>query len=166
MAVTLEVVEEKVEALPESKQSLRLWLRLLTCSTMIEERMRQMLKDKFDTTLPRFDLMAALYRAEGAGVTMGELSRWLMVSNGNVTGVAERLEKEGLIERHPSPTDRRTQIVTLTEKGADAFETWAVEHERWISGLLGDLDAEEMDLLMGLLAKTKASVVHHDEGTQ
>ncbi|MDA5193999.1 MarR family winged helix-turn-helix transcriptional regulator [Govanella unica] len=163
MASALDIIEEKVKAVPESKQSLRLWLRLLTCSSMIEERMRHMLKTKFDTTLPRFDLMAALFRADGAGVTMGELSRWLMVSNGNVTGVAERLEKEGLILRTPSPTDRRTQIVTLTPVGRAAFELWAVEHENWITGLLGDLDAEDMDLLMGLLAKAKSSVVRHDE---
>lgn len=166
MSNRLEVIQEKVDAVPESKQALRLWLRLLACSNMIEDRMRLMLKEQFNTTLPRFDLMAALYRADDSGVSMGELSRWLMVSNGNVTGVAERLEKEGLIQRRPSPTDRRTQIVTLTDTGRKAFETWAVTHENWITNLFSDFDAEEMDLLMGLLAKAKSSVVRHDEGQE
>ncbi len=163
MAISLDVIEEKVGAVPESKQVLRLWLRLLTSSNMIEERMRGLLKDKFDTTLPRFDLMAALYRVDQSGLTMGELSRWLMVSNGNVTGVADRLEKEGLIARQPSPTDRRTQYVTLTEAGRAAFESWAKTHEEWITNLLGDLSADEIETLLMLLSKAKTSIVRHEE---
>lgn len=163
MAITLDIIEEKVEAVPASKQPLRLWLRLLTCTNMLEERMRALLKTRFDTTLPRFDLLAALYRADGNGLTMGELSRWLMVSNGNVTGVAERLEKDGLIERRPAPNDRRSQIVTLTAAGRTAFEEWADTHEEWIYGLLGDLSAEEMDTLIVLLTKAKASIVGNDQ---
>lgn len=166
MAIKLDVVDEMVDAVPKNKQALRLWLRLLTCSTLLEERMRHLLKTKFGTTLPRFDLMAALYRAEDSGLTMGELSRWLMVSNGNVTGVAERLEKEGLIAREAAPHDRRTQIVTLTTAGRAAFETWAGEHERWISRLLGNLSPQEMDQMMMLLAKAKASIVEHDKGEE
>lgn len=166
MAIKLDVVEEKVEAVPKNKQPLRLWLRLLTCSTLLEKRMRHLLKAKFDTTLPRFDLMAALYRAQGKGLTMGELSRWLMVSNGNVTGVAERLEKEGLIERKAAAHDRRSQIVTLTPAGCSAFEMWAEEHEEWISRLLGDLSPPEMDQMMALLAKAKASIFKHDKGEE
>lgn len=164
MAIKLEVVEEKFEAVPKNKQALRLWLRLLTCSNLLEERMRHLLKTKFDTTLPRFDLMAALYRARDGGLTMGELSRWLMVSNGNVTGVAERLEKEGLIERKAALRDRRTQIVTLTPAGCAAFETWAREHEDWISRLLANLSPQEMDQMMALLSKAKTSIVEHDKG--
>lgn len=164
MAIKLDVVDEMVDAVPKNKQALRLWLRLLTCSSLLEERMRHLLKAKFGTTLPRFDLMAALYRAKDSGLTMGELSRWLMVSNGNVTGVAERLEKEGLIAREAAPHDRRTQIVTLTAAGRAAFETWAWEHEQWISRLLGNLNPQEMDQMMALLAKAKASIVEHDKG--
>jgi DNA-binding MarR family transcriptional regulator len=160
MVNQLHVVEERLDAMPEGKQALRLWLRLLTCSTMVEQRMRQLLKDEFNTTLPRFDLLAALDRAPD-GLTMGELSRWLMVSNGNVTGVADRLEAEGLILRTPSPDDRRTQIVTITEKGRDDFKRMAAVHESWIKGLFSDLTPEDVESLMGLLAKAKQSVARN-----
>lgn len=160
MVNQLHVVEERLDAMPEGKQALRLWLRLLTCSTMVEQRMRQLLKDEFNTTLPRFDLLAALDRAP-QGLTMGELSRWLMVSNGNVTGVADRLEAEGLILRTPSPDDRRTQIVTITEKGRDDFGRMATVHESWIKGLFSDLSPEDVENLMGLLAKAKQSVARN-----
>lgn len=165
MVNQLHVVEERLDAMPESKQALRLWLRLLTCSTMVEQRMRQLLKDEFNTTLPRFDLLAALDRAPD-GLTMGELSRWLMVSNGNVTGVADRLETEGLIMRTASPADRRTQIVTITEKGRKDFKQMAMVHERWIKDLFSDLSPEDTDNLMGLLAKAKQSVVNHCKDKQ
>ncbi len=161
MASKFQVVDEKVEAVPASKQALRLWLRLLSCSTMIEHRMRHLLKSKFNTTLPRFDFMATLYRFD-KGLSMGELSHWLMVSNGNVTGVAERLEKEGMISRVPSPTDRRSQIVTMTAKGRAAFEEWAGEHERWITELFGGLGPAEMSDLIDLLAKAKDLVAHSE----
>lgn len=161
MVSKYQVVDDKVEAVPARKQALRLWLRLFSCSTMIEHRMRQLLKDKFGTTLPRFDFMALLYRFED-GLSMGDLSRWLMVSNGNVTGVAERLEKEGLILRVPSPTDRRSQIVTMTDKGRAAFEEWAGEHERWINNLFGELNETEIGELIDLLARAKESVAHSE----
>ncbi len=162
MVNQLKLVEEKLDALPESKHALRLWLRMLTCSTMVEHRMRNMLKERFDTTLPRFDLMAALYRVQD-GLTMGELSRWLMVSNGNVTGVAERLDKEGLISRTPSPADRRTHVVMLTQKGREEFGKMAAYHEDWINNLFSDFSMEELDQMMGLLAKAKESIVKNSE---
>ena len=162
MVNQLKLVKEKLDALPESKHALRLWLRMLTCSSMVEHRMRNMLKERFDTTLPRFDLMAALYRVQD-GLTMGELSRWLMVSNGNVTGVAERLDKEGLITRTPSPTDRRTQMVALTPKGREEFGKMAAYHEDWINNLFSDFSMEELDQMMGLLAKAKESIVKNSE---
>ncbi|MEX1148105.1 MAG: MarR family transcriptional regulator [Sphingomonadales bacterium] len=162
MVSKYQVVDQKVEAVPARKQALRLWLRLFSCSTMIEHRMRHLLKDKFSTTLPRFDLMSMLYRFED-GLSMGDLSRWLMVSNGNVTGVVDRLEKEGLIRRVPSPTDRRSQIVTLTNKGRAAFEDWAGEHERWINNLFGELGEDEISDLIHLLARAKESVAHSEK---
>lgn len=165
MANELRVVEERLDALPEGKQALRLWLRLLTCSTMVEQRMRQLLKEEFNTTLPRFDLLAALDRAP-EGLTMGELSRWLMVSNGNVTGVADRLEAEGLIMRTPSPDDRRTQVVTITKKGREDFRRMAQVHENWIKGLFSDMPPGDMDALMTLLAKAKQSVANHTKDNQ
>lgn len=158
MVNQLRIVEERLGAVPEGKRTLRLWLRLLTCSSMVENRMRQLLKERFDTTLPRFDLLAALDRVSD-GLTMGELSRWLMVSNGNVTGVADRLESEGLIARIPSPADRRTQVVTLTEKGRSEFKKMADVHEAWIKELFSGLTMEEVETLMGLLDKAKQSVV-------
>jgi DNA-binding MarR family transcriptional regulator len=157
MVSKIHVIDEKVRAVPASKQALRLWLRLFSSTTMIEQRMRQLLKDRFGTTLPRFDFMAMLYR-HPEGMSMGQLSRWLMVSNGNVTGVAERLEKEGLILREPSPADRRSHIVTMTAKGREAFEEWAEEHENWITDLFADLSPDEISTLIDLLAKAKASV--------
>jgi DNA-binding MarR family transcriptional regulator len=162
MVRELRVVDDKVAAVPASKQSLRLWLRLYACTNMIEQRLRLFLKEKFDTTLPRFDFMAMLYRADGA-LSMGELSRLLLVSNGNVTGVAERLEKEGLITRRPAPHDRRTQMVSMTPAGRAAFESWAAENEKWIASVFAELSAEEMDDFMGLLIKAKESVIAHDE---
>lgn len=161
MVSKIQLVDEKVRAVPAGKQALRLWLRLFSCSTMIEQRMRQLLKDRFGTTLPRFDFMAMLYRYPD-GLSMGELSHWLMVSNGNVTGVAERLEKEGLILREPSPTDRRSHIVTMTGKGRAAFEDWAGAHETWITDLFSDLSPSEIDDLIGLLARAKESVEHSE----
>ena len=135
---------------------LRLWLRLLTCTTLIEGEVRRRLRDDFDVTLPRFDLMAQLDRAPN-GMTLGELSQRMMVSNGNVTGLAERLVEQGLLDRRPSPNDRRAQIVSLTAEGRRAFRTMARTHEDWIAQLFAGLDATEIDQLMALLAKTKTS---------
>lgn len=140
-----------------SKPELRLWLRLLTCTAMIEGEVRTRLRQEFAVTLPRFDLMAALDKAPG-GLTMGELSRRLMVSNGNVTGVTERLVAEGLVTRLPAPGDRRTQYVKLTEAGRRAFHAMAEAHERWIAAMFHDLDRDEIAELMRLLGKAKRSV--------
>ena len=149
--------ETKAVELPEHHgDELRLWLRLLTCTTLIEGEVRRRLRDEFDVTLPRFDLMAQLDRAPN-GMTLGELSQRMMVSNGNVTGLAERLVEQGLLDRRPSPNDRRAQIVSLTAEGRRAFRTMARTHEDWIAQLFAGLDATEIDQLMALLAKTKTS---------
>ncbi|HET8727527.1 MAG TPA: MarR family transcriptional regulator [Alphaproteobacteria bacterium] len=140
-----------------SKPELRLWLRLLTCTAMMENEVRARLRREFEVTLPRFDLMAALDKAPD-GLTMGELSRRLMVSNGNVTGVTERLVTEGLVTRLPSPTDRRTQYVKLTDAGRRTFRAMAKAHERWIAGMFDGLARDEMAELMALLGKAKHSV--------
>jgi DNA-binding MarR family transcriptional regulator len=136
---------------------LRLWLRLLTCTSLIEGEVRARLRERFDVTLPRFDLMAALDKAPD-GLTMGELSRRLMVSNGNVTGVADRLVNEGLVSRESSPTDRRTAVVRLTEEGRLAFARMAHVHEGWIADFFKGLSPEDMAELMRLLAMVKRSV--------
>lgn len=149
--------ETKVAERPADHEAeLRLWLRLLTCTTLIEGDIRTRLRDTFDVTLPRFDLMAQLDKAPG-GMTLGELSQRMMVSAGNVTGLAERLEALGMLERRASPSDRRAQIVSLTSEGRRAFRAMARTHENWIAEIFADLSPGEIETLMRLLAKTKAS---------
>ena len=138
---------------------LRLWLRMLTCTTMIESEVRRRLRERFDTTLPRFDVLAQLDKANG-GMTLGELSQRMMVSNGNVTGLVERLVSEGLIAREVSREDRRVQIVKLTSTGRRTFRTMAKENGDWISQIFAGLDDKDIDALMQLLAKTKESARH------
>jgi DNA-binding MarR family transcriptional regulator len=149
--------ETKVAETPGAhKTELRLWLRLLTCTTLIEGEIRRRLRARFDVTLPRFDLMAQLDRAE-EGMTLGELSRRMMVSNGNVTGLVERLVTEGLVTRRQVPNDRRTHRVRLTDKGRRQFRKMAQEHEDWIADLFAGLSGREIEGLLELLGKAKAS---------
>ena len=149
--------ETKVAERPADHEAeLRLWLRLLTCTTLIEGEVRRRLRDEFDVTLPRFDLMAQLDKAPN-GMTLGELSQRMMVSNGNVTGLADRLVEQGLLDRRPAANDRRAQIVSLTAEGRRAFRAMARTHEDWIAEIFAGLDAAEIESLMNLLAKAKAS---------
>jgi DNA-binding MarR family transcriptional regulator len=149
--------ETKVAERPADHEAeLRLWLRLLTCTTLIEGEVRRRLREHFGVTLPRFDLMAQLDKTPG-GMTLGELSGRMMVSNGNVTGLAERLVAQGLLDRRPSPSDRRAQLVSLTAEGRRTFRAMARAHEDWIAEMFADLAPADVDALMRLLAKTKAS---------
>ena len=149
--------ETKVAERPgDHEHELRLWLRLLTCTTLIEGEIRSRLRENFDVTLPRFDLMAQLDKAPN-GMTLGELSQRMMVSNGNVTGLVERLVSLNLVERTPAPNDRRAMIVTLTAEGRRTFRSLARTHEGWIAEIFADLSQSEMDTLMKLLSKTKNS---------
>jgi DNA-binding MarR family transcriptional regulator len=141
----------------DHKTEVRLWLRLLSCTNLIEAEIRRRLRLHFDTTLPRFDLLAALDR-EPAGLTAGAVSRRMMVSNGNVTGLASRLEAEGLIERRVHPTDGRVQVLRLTPRGRRDFARQSAAHEAWIAELLGALSAAERDSLHRLLGRTKAGL--------
>ncbi|HJN60139.1 MAG TPA: MarR family transcriptional regulator [Alphaproteobacteria bacterium] len=147
----------------DARESLRLWLGLLTCSSMVEREVRTRLRREFGATLPRFDMMAALERAPD-GLSMGELSRRLMVSNGNVTGVAERLAREGLARRWSPPADRRSSRLALTARGRREFTAMAKAHQGWIEEMLAGLDAEEREALMALLAKVKLSIGGRGEG--
>src|SRR5262245_59164977 len=149
--------ETKVAERPDDhKTELRLWLRLLTCTTLIENDVRRRLRETFDVTLPRFDLLAQLERTP-KGMTLGELSQRMMVSNGNVTGLVERLVEQGLIQRRPSPKDRRAQIVSLTAEGRKVFRAMARENGDWIGEIFAELSGDDIEALMRLLAKTKAS---------
>ena len=125
-----------------SKERLRIWLRLLKVVRGIEHEVRDRLKADFDTTLPRFDMLSALSR-HPAGLKMSQLSGVLRVSNGNVTGLADRLADEGLVRRVPVPGDRRAMILQITPEGLQAFEAQAAAHEGWINVILGDLPAAE-----------------------
>lgn len=142
---------------PHSKQSLRLWLRLLTCTSVIEKRVRNRLRAEFHTTLPRFDVLAALEHSR-EGLTMGALSRHLMVSNGNVTGIVARLEKEGMVTRRAAPNDRRTHFVRLTDKGLTDFSAMAAVHETWIDEIFAEMDDQKISALMDLLDTLKTSL--------
>jgi DNA-binding MarR family transcriptional regulator len=135
-----------------SKQRLRLWLRLLRATRSIETDVRNLLRDEFDTTLPRFDVMAALYRAE-AGLTMGELSRELMVSNGNVTGIVERLVEDGHVRRGFREGDRRTGHIALTPQGRASFKKMSRAHETWMNRRLNMLDDSELNGAIDLLKR-------------
>ncbi|RWK43811.1 MarR family transcriptional regulator [Mesorhizobium sp.] len=132
------------------KDRLRLWIRLLRASRSIETELRERLRQEFNTTLPRFDVMAALYRAP-EGMLMSDLSRFLLVSNGNVTGIVDRLVSEGLVARARRNGDRRTSMVRLTEEGSKTFAMIAAAHERWIGELLGNVSEDEARRLTGML---------------
>ncbi len=137
--------------------SLRLWLRLLTCTTMIENCVKKGLRTDFQTTLPRFDLMAQLARYPD-GLKMGELSQRMMVSGGNITGITDQLEKEGLVERMTLPADRRVWRVRLTDKGAESFAAMATVHEEWMLDWMSELTSDEQHLLHSMLGKLKLSL--------
>jgi DNA-binding MarR family transcriptional regulator len=125
-----------------SKQRLRLWIRLLRATRFIEGEIRERLRREMDTTLPRFDVMAALSR-EGAPMTMSELSRYLMVSNGNVTGIIDRLVDDGHVSRTQPEGDRRSSLVALTQSGEDTFAEMAAAHESWVDELLAPVGMDD-----------------------
>lgn len=129
-----------------SKRRLKMWIRLLGVTRAAESQLREYLRVTHDTTLPRFDVMAALYR-RGEAVKMSDLSRMLLVSNGNSTAVVDRLEKDGLVQRLPSDQDRRSIFVKLTNEGVRQFEILASDHEREVDQFFGSLDQAAIDAL-------------------
>ena len=137
--------------------SLRLWLRLLSCSTDIETQIRQRLRGQFGMTLARFDYLAQLHRHPN-GLRMNALSRFLMVTGGNVTGLADELEKEGLVERTADPSDRRTSRVSLTRKGRKLFDRLAAEHESWLVAMFGGMPKGDMTQLYDLLGRLRVQL--------
>jgi DNA-binding MarR family transcriptional regulator len=142
----------------DDHRALRIWLRLLTCTQLIERRVRSQLRSRFATTLPRFDLMAQLERYP-EGLTMGALSRHLMVTGGNITAIVDQLAAEGLVERLAEPGDRRAFCVRLTRAGERSFAEMARAHEEWVVELLAGLSRKEHEELLKLLAKLKSSAV-------
>lgn len=139
-----------------AKGRLRLWLRMLQATRRIEAELRERLSREFATTLPRFDVMAALYKWPD-GLKMSGLSKKLMVSNGNLTGLVDRLASDGLVERLAVEGDRRAALVRLTGKGRRDFERMALVHEQWVDGLLGELGNEEVVRTTELLTKLRST---------
>jgi DNA-binding MarR family transcriptional regulator len=142
--------------------ALKLWLRLLACTTQIEDEVRRRLRAKFGVSLARFDYLAQLYRH--GGLKMRELSRYLMVTGGNVTGLTDELEREGLVQRESSETDRRAWIVSLTPQGRRVFETMARQHEEWILELFDGFDPSMLQRLYANLGELRVRLVHNKEG--
>jgi DNA-binding MarR family transcriptional regulator len=141
---------DTIERPSAAKERLRLWIRLLRASRLIEGELRERLKRDFDSTLPRFDVLAALYR-QPDGMLMSDLSRFLLVSNGNVTGIIERLVKDGLVSRATREGDRRASIVKLTATGERRFTEMAAAHETWIEEFLGDVSRSDAERLSATL---------------
>ena len=147
-------MDMEARAHSEHPEALRLWLRLLTCTQLIETRIRAELRDGFEMTLPRFDLMAQLERAPD-GLKMNELSRRMMVTGGNVTGITDQLVQEDLVERVQVPGDRRAYQVRLTPKGRTHFVVMAQAHEAWVVDAFDALTEREQETLHRLLGKVK-----------
>src|SRR5215218_2361428 len=147
-------MDMEARAHSEHPEALRLWLRLLTCTQLVEKQVRGLLRERFETTLPRFDLMAQLERAP-AGLKMNELSRRMMVTGGNVTGITDQLVSEGLVERIDVEGDRRAYRVRLTAKGRKQFNEMARQHESWIVEAFSGLTDKDVATLHKLLGKVK-----------
>ncbi|NRA21939.1 MAG: MarR family transcriptional regulator [Oceanospirillaceae bacterium] len=135
-----------------ARQKLRVWLRILKITRSIEAELRDKLRIEYGSTLPRFDVLAALYRVPN-GLRMSELSSVLKVSNGNITGIITRHVKDNLVERVPVGNDKRAMVVKLTGEGATHFLEMAQSHSQWLDELLNDIDAEDAALLIELLSK-------------
>jgi DNA-binding MarR family transcriptional regulator len=142
--------------------AVRLWLRLLSCSTQIERTIRTRLRERFETTLPRFDYLAQLERHPN-GLRMNALSRYLMVTGGNVTGLTDQLVAEGLVERIDDPDDRRALIVKLTPSGRRQFLRMAEQHEAWLVEMFGGFDAAQKDALYESLGHLRVHLARKEE---
>jgi DNA-binding MarR family transcriptional regulator len=139
------------------KQELRLWLRLLSVSKLISHEIRRRLRHEFGATLPQFDLMAQLYR-ENDGLKLGELSKRTMVTNGNITGLVERLEEDGFLIRERPSDDRRVTVARLTAKGRNTFARMAQAHEGWLQELMQGVDPIIVSGLLKHMGQLKQSV--------
>jgi DNA-binding MarR family transcriptional regulator len=154
---------EKHDGALADLMSVRLWLRLLSCAMTIEKRLRRGFAGRFETTLPRFDVMAALDR-QPDGLRMSDLSRQLLVSNGNVTGVVQSLRADGLVEVLPVEGDRRASLVRLTEPGCSRFGELARAHHHWVDAMLADLSSADRQALHDLLGRLKLSLANNAGG--
>lgn len=149
----------EARATPGDHLEVRLWLRLLACSMQIEQEIRSRLRERFGTTLARFDYLAQLERHPD-GLRMSALSRYLMVTGGNVTGLTGQLVAEGWVERFPDPDDGRARRVRLTDGGRAKFRAMAAEHESWLAGMLTGFGRDREQLLLDLLGQLRAHLAH------
>lgn len=143
-----------------SKPELRLWLRMLSTTKLISQEIRRRLRSEFGATLPQFDLMAQLYRQKD-GLRLGELSKRTMVTNGNITGLVERLEADGYIQRVTPDADRRVTLAKLTDTGTALFSRMAVAHESWLQDMMADVDPSMISALWSEIGSVKTSVSNH-----
>lgn len=146
-----------------SKARLRSWLKILKTSNFIEKKIRENFREEYQTTLPRFDVMSALYRSKN-GLKMNEISDLLKVSNGNITGIIDRLVDDGLVLRVSLKGDRRSNLINLTNKGKIQFQEYAWSHESWINMILNKLSGQDAQILINLLNKIsdKGAINEHD----
>ena len=161
MSVDLEAIVSDTQ--DGKKQELRLWLRVLSTSKLISQEIRRRLRREFDATLPQFDILSQLYR-EKDGLRLGELSRRAMVTNGNVTGLVERLEQDGYVARERLDDDRRVTVAMLTDKGRRTFGAMAEAHEQWLRDMLADVDPIVVSGLLTHMGQVKQSVRNHLSG--
>ena len=154
--------DHEFRAHADQHASLRLWLRLLSCTTRVEDKIRQKLRESFDITLPRFDLRAQLERHPD-GLSMGELSRRMMVTGGNITAIVDQLEKEKLVLREVGANDRRSFTVKLTQAGKDAFTDMAIAHEAWVANMFEGLSVDQQSQLYTLLGAMKKNLQKQEE---
>ncbi len=136
------------------KQELRLWLRMLATTRLVSQEIRRRLRNEFGVTLPQFDILAQLYR-EPDGLRLGELSRRTMVTNGNITGLIERLEADGLVRRETPGADRRVTVARLTDSGQTVFAEMARVHERWLRDLMAEVDRDTIASLLRDMKRVK-----------
>lgn len=152
-----------VETNPNGRDSLRLWLQLLTLTTVVEKKIRRNLKTEFETTLPRFDILATLERT-GKKMTMGDLTKKLLVSKGNVTGVVASLVKQGLLKRVRDEDDKRTHYLSLTARGRRDFTEQAKAHQGWINDYFSGLEMGELSAMVDQLSRLKETISQNQEG--
>jgi len=154
------VVDLEMSTGADSHMGLRLWLRMLTTTNLVQTELRTRLRTEFNSTLPRFDLMAQLERHPD-GLKMSEISRRLMVTGGNVTGITDQLEKEALVVRDVDPNDRRSISVRLTPAGRALFDKMAIAHEQWVVELFGGLGLDEKVRVHQRLGKLKKHLIEN-----
>jgi DNA-binding MarR family transcriptional regulator len=160
-----EELGHEARAVSTDHATLKLWLRMLACTTQIEAEIRRRLRMHFDISLARFDYMAQLFRHRD-GVKMNQLSKQLMVTTGNVTGLTDELQREGHVQRENDPSDRRAWRVRLTPKGRRLFEAMATEHEKWILELLGGLDDKTVQQLHHGLGQLRVQMMQIDKNVE